>query len=61
MSAAPTRRGRVYFSPSVHGASSTFHTTTIPAHGAMIDCAANEYAEMSKAGSITAVHTRPSG
>jgi hypothetical protein len=40
MSSAPVKRERVSRSLSVHGASSTFHTTTMPAHGAMIDCAA---------------------
>ena len=32
MSSAPVRRERVSRSLSVHGASSTFHTTTMPAH-----------------------------
>jgi len=42
MTVAPILRDGVSFSPSVHGASITFHTTTKPAHAAMIDCAANE-------------------
>ena len=59
--AEPHIRGRVSGSPSVYGASSTFHTITIPAHAVMIEAAANEYAPASKIGSITPVKKRPSG
>ena len=61
ISSAAFTRERVSVSPSVHGAIAMFHTTTMPAIGAMIDCAAKPYAVMSNAGSITAVHKSPSG
>ena len=61
MHPAPLSLEGVSRSPRVHGAMSTFHTTTIPAIGAMMDWAAKPYAEISKAGSIMAVQTSPSG
>eukprot|EP00308_Calcidiscus_leptoporus_P001524 CAMPEP_0119355124 /NCGR_PEP_ID=MMETSP1334-20130426/4000_1 /TAXON_ID=127549 /ORGANISM="Calcidiscus leptoporus, Strain RCC1130" /LENGTH=289 /DNA_ID=CAMNT_0007368849 /DNA_START=472 /DNA_END=1345 /DNA_ORIENTATION=+ len=61
MSTALSLRSAVSGSPSVHGASSTFHTITSPAQAVMMEAAANEYAATSKAGSMKAVKKKPMG